>query len=478
MLEHLPFNRKVLHKQYTGTIIERKGKIMAKALSKFVCRDCGFETAKWLGKCPGCGAWNSLLEESATPKTHSRSARSVDAIALNSIPQTQVYRFSSGLTELDRVLGGGMVPGSLVLLGGDPGIGKSTLLLQVADHMSQQGKKVLYLSGEESPLQIRLRSMRLGIESDQIYLLNEQNIDLLASYIQEINPDLVIIDSIQTVYSDGLSSIPGSVSQLRECTAKLMTLAKQSQRVFFLVGHVTKDGALAGPKVLEHMVDVVIYFEGEKNYAFRILRGVKNRFGPTDEIGLLEMSGQGLMEVLDPAQIFLSSNESESCGSAVVASFEGSRPLLIEMQALVATSGPGYARRMASGIDQNRLALIIAVLEKKRGFNLSSYDVFLKVTGGVFIKDPSVDLGIAAAIFSSFREKPLARDMVFLGEIGLSGDIRSVPFLDSRMKEIKKMGFKKVVLPAGQLKTGFNETGLKIQEIRNLDQLIEILMEG
>ncbi len=451
---------------------------MAKALTKFVCRDCGFETAKWLGKCPGCGAWNSLLEENAAPAGSSRSVRSVEALALNSIPQNQVYRFSSGLKELDRVLGGGMVPGSLVLLGGDPGIGKSTLLLQVADHLSQRGSKVLYLSGEESPLQIRLRSVRLGIETDQIYLLNEQNLDLLDGYIKEIDPDLIIIDSIQTVYCESLSSIPGSISQLRECTAKLMTLAKQSQRVFFLVGHVTKDGALAGPKVLEHMVDVVIYFEGEKNYSFRILRGVKNRFGPTDEIGLLEMSGQGLMEVLDPAQIFLNTNEPSTCGSAVVASFEGSRPLLIEIQALVALSGPGYARRMASGIDQNRLALIIAVLEKKWGLNLSAYDVYLKVTGGVFIKDPSIDVGIAAAIFSSFKEMPLPRQMVFLGEIGLAGDIRAVPFLDNRLKEAKKMGFQQVILPSGQLKAGSEDTGLHIQEIRHLDQLIEIIMEG
>ncbi len=451
---------------------------MAKTTSKFVCRDCGFETGKWLGKCPGCGAWNSLLEERVQKDSGSQLARTVTAVALSDIPQTDMYRLSSGMNELDRVLGGGMVPGSLVLLGGDPGIGKSTLLLQVADHMSRSGRKVLYLSGEESPVQIRLRSVRLGIETDLIYLLNEQNIDLLASYIQEIDPDLVIIDSIQTVYSDSLSSIPGSVSQLRECTARLMALAKQSQRVFFLVGHVTKDGALAGPKVLEHMVDVVIYFEGEKNYTFRILRGVKNRFGPTDEIGLMEMSGQGLMEVMDPAQIFLTAKDPGVCGSAVVASFEGSRPLLIEMQALVASSGPAYARRMASGIDQNRLSLIIAVLEKRRGMNLASQDVYLKVTGGVFIKDPSVDLGIAAAIFSSFREKPLARDMVFLGELGLSGDIRSVPFLDSRIKEIKKMGFKRVVLPAGQMKNGSASAGLQIQEIRNLDELIEILMEG
>lgn len=451
---------------------------MAKTTSKFVCRDCGFETGKWLGKCPGCNAWNSLLEETVSQESRNHLTRTVAAVALSDIPRTHSYRFSSGLNEFDRVLGGGMVPGSLVLLGGDPGIGKSTLLLQVADQMARNGRKVLYLSGEESPVQIRLRSLRLEIETDAIYLLNEQNIDLLDSYIQEIKPDLVIIDSIQTVYSDSLTSIPGSVSQLRECTARLMALAKKSQRVFILVGHVTKDGALAGPKVLEHMVDVVIYFEGEKNYAFRILRGVKNRFGPTDEIGLLEMSGRGLVEVLDPAQIFLTSKDPGISGTAIVASFEGSRPLLIEIQALAASSGPGYARRMASGIDQNRLALIIAVLEKNCSINLASYDIFLKVTGGVFIKDPSIDLGIAAAIFSSYREKPLPLDMVFLGELGLSGDIRSVPFLDNRIKEIDKMGFKRVVLPAGQIKSGQPGYGLELYEIRNLDELIELLMGG
>lgn len=451
---------------------------MAKIASRFVCRDCGFETSKWLGKCQGCGAWNSLLEESTAKSSRDHRSRTIEAVALSDIPLTHSQRLSSGLKEFDRVLGGGMVPGSMVLLGGDPGIGKSTLLLQVAEQMARNGLKVLYLSGEESPVQIRLRSLRLEINSDSIYLLNEQNIDYLDQYIKEIDPDLVIIDSIQTVYSDSLTSIPGSVSQLRECTAKLMVLAKHSQRVFMLVGHVTKDGALAGPKVLEHMVDVVIYFEGEKNYAFRILRGVKNRFGPTDEIGLLEMSGRGLVEILDPAQIFLTSKDPGISGTAVVASFEGSRPLLIELQALVVASGPGYARRMASGIDQNRLALIIAVLEKTCGINLASYDIFLKVTGGVFLKDPSIDLGIAAAIYSSYREKPVPLGMVFLGELGLAGDMRSVPFLDSRLKEIQKMGFTRVVLPDGQRKDNHSSYGLNLNEIRNLDGLIEILMGG
>ncbi|MEA4925130.1 MAG: DNA repair protein RadA [Syntrophomonadaceae bacterium] len=451
---------------------------MAKIITRFVCNICGYESTKWMGKCPGCANWNCLIEESAPRKAHNHKVNKVKPIALNDIPGTSIERLSSGNGELDRVLGGGIVPGSLVLLGGDPGIGKSTLLLQVAESMAQTGYTVLYLSGEESAGQIRLRAQRLGAKSSALYFLNEQNLDLLEDYLQDVNPDLVIIDSIQTVYSGSLSSIPGSVSQLRECTAKIMELAKKSNRVFFLVGHVTKDGALAGPKVLEHMVDVVIYFEGEKHFSFRLLRGVKNRFGSTDEIGLLEMSGLGLREVRDPSQIFLSTKDPTVCGSAVVASFEGSRPLLIELQALVASAGPGYVRRMASGVDQNRLALIIAVLEKRRGFNLSTHDVYLKVTGGVFLKDPSVDLGIAAAILSSYRDVPLPVDMVFLGELGLSGEIRPVPFLDARLKEADKLGFKRAVLPAGANLGGRRVGGLETIETRNLDEFIALIMEG
>lgn len=451
---------------------------MAKTLIKFVCKDCGYESVKWLGRCPGCGNWNTLLEETVERGPSIRSSKKIDAIALQDISDDNISRLSSGMSELDRVLGGGIVPGSLVLLGGDPGIGKSTLLLQLAGYLAEEEKRILYLSGEESPGQIRLRSRRLGIDSDKIFLLNEQNIDLLESYIKELDPDLIIIDSIQTVYSESLSSIPGSVSQLRECTAKIMTMAKKSEKVFFLVGHVTKEGALAGPKVLEHMVDVVIYFEGEKNYAFRLLRGVKNRFGSTDEIGLLEMSGRGLVEVRDPSRIFLSSRDPALSGNAVVASFEGSRPLLIEVQSLVSSSGPSYARRMASGIDQNRLALIIAVLEKRRGMNLAGSDVFLKVTGGVFLKDPSVDLGIAAAILSSYLDKPLGLDTVFIGELGLSGELRTVPFLDARLKEIEKIGFKKVLVPAQAVRGLGDSYGLEVLEIRTLDDLIEMVMEG
>lgn len=450
---------------------------MGKNISKFVCRECGYETYKWLGRCPGCGQWNTLMEEVQTRPDRSALNREIAAIPLSDISSSDTYRDSSGIGELDRVLGGGIVPGSLVLLGGDPGIGKSTLLLQVAARIANNGKRVLYLSGEESLPQIKLRAARLQIDSKNIFLLNEANVDLLEDYTKEIKPDLVIIDSIQTVYSQHISSIPGSVSQLRECTAVIMNLAKKSNKAFFLVGHVTKDGALAGPRVLEHIVDVVIYFEGDKNFAFRLLRGVKNRFGSTDEIGLLEMSGLGLIEVADPSYIFLSGS-SNTNGTAVTASFEGTRPLLIEIQALVASSGPGYPKRMASGIDQNRLSLIIAVLEKVRGFRLSDYDVYLKVTGGVFLKDPSVDMGIAAAIVSSYREKLIPPDTVFIGELGLSGQIRSVPFLEARLKEVEKMGFKRVVVPAGIIKNNGHDYKLQLLEAANIDECIEIVMGG
>lgn len=451
---------------------------MGKSISRFACSNCGYESSKWLGKCPGCAAWNTMVEEPLEKKTALNRKRTVEAVPLNAISDQDIRRLSTGRTELDRVLGGGIVPGSVVLLGGDPGIGKSTLLLQVADAVARDGKTVIYLSGEESLKQIRLRSMRLNINNPAVYLLSEQDIDMLDGYIKEIDPELVIVDSIQTVYSPDISSIPGSVSQLRECTARIINIAKSNDKAFFLVGHVTKDGALAGPRVLEHMVDVVVYFEGEKNYSFRLLRGIKNRFGATDEIGLMEMSGQGLIEVVDPSYIFLSSSLPGSNGTAVTASFEGSRPLLIEVQALVSASGAGYPRRMASGIDQNRLALIIAVLEKKTGYNLAANDVYLKVTGGVFLKDPSVDLGITAAIISSYKEQPLPADMVFIGELSLTGQIRSVPFLDLRLKEVQKMGYKQVVVPGSTPKNRVYGSSLEVLEVNTIEEFIDLIMEG
>ncbi|QGU00747.1 DNA repair protein RadA [Candidatus Syntrophocurvum alkaliphilum] len=450
---------------------------MGKTSNKYVCSECGYVNIKWLGKCPSCNNWNTLLEENVSKKS-TNITKKVDAIPLTNITNEDVLRVASGIGELDRVLGGGIVPGSLVLIGGDPGIGKSTILLQVADSIGKQNKKVLYLSGEEALKQIRLRSLRLNINNKNIYLLNEQNIELLELYLEDINPDLIIIDSIQTVYSENISSIPGSVSQLRECTAKIMEIAKSQEKAFFVVGHITKDGVIAGPKVLEHMVDVVIYFEGEKNFAFRLLRGVKNRFGSTDEIGLMEMRSQGLVEVENPSYFFLSDSDSNASGTSVVASFEGSRPLLIEAQALVTPTGQGYPRRMTSGIDQNRLALIIAVLEKRAGINLAMYDVYIKITGGVFLKDPSIDLGLAAAIISSYRDEPLSPGTVFIGELGLSGDIRSVPSVELRLKEIQKLGFNTVVMPISSSLNKEIEKKLNIIQINNIDDLIHKILEG
>ncbi|MBO8158008.1 DNA repair protein RadA [Thermosyntropha sp.] len=451
---------------------------MVKNINRFVCANCGYETLKWMGRCPGCGSWNTMQEENEKSVFKSLQNIKTEAVPLSLIGKEEVVRFSTGMTEFDRVLGGGIVPGSLILLGGDPGIGKSTLLLQVSDYMAKKGEKVLYLSGEESLKQIRLRSLRMGIDNENIYLLNEQNIEVLEYYVEDIKPKIIIIDSIQTVYSESLSSIPGSVSQLRECTAKIMGIAKEKDISVFLIGHVTKEGAIAGPKILEHMVDVVVYFEGDKNFAFRLLRGIKNRFGSTDELGILEMTGQGLIEVNNPSQLFLSSREAALSGTAITVSFEGSRPFLVEVQALVTSSMPPYARRMASGIDQNRLSLLIAVLEKRTGFILSGYDVYLKVTGGVFLKDPAVDLGIVAAVFSSYKDKPLPSDMVFIGEVGLSGIIRNVPFIDSRLKEVEKLGYKKAVVPYGlNFKDGLSP-GIEIIEVKMINDFIEMLAEG
>lgn len=456
---------------------------MTKNSSRFFCRECGFESIKWIGRCPGCGAWNTFVEEKIPTGRGGRGLGNdsfQEAVSLSGIEHRQTERVSTGLKELDRVLGGGLVPGSLILLGGDPGIGKSTLLLQMAGNLAAKGQKVLYLSGEESLRQLRLRSLRLSIEESQIYVLNDSDLEHLERTLEKIEPDLVIIDSIQTVFLSSVDAAQGSVTQLKECTARLMSLAKSSGKVFFLIGHVTKEGNLAGPRMLEHMVDVVAYFEGERNYHYRIVRGVKNRFGSTDEIGLFEMSAKGLLEVEDPAVVFLQQrgNSAGIAGSAVVVSFEGSRPLLIEVQSLVAATGASYARRMAMGIDQNRLALILAVLEKKCGFRLGNSDVYLKITGGVFLRDPSVDLGVAAAILSSHQEKPWPRQMAFVGELALSGEVRPIPFLEARIKEARKMGFTSLVLPKG---IGERERslakGMQLLEVRDIYDLYQLFLK-
>ncbi len=447
---------------------------MGKNKIRYVCTECGHISLKWMGRCPGCGVWNTLSEE-VIANTTRRTEPQSRAKPLSAVAEEGLRRYSSGFDELDRVLGGGIVPGSLVLIGGDPGIGKSTLLLQTAGFIALQGGRVLYLSGEESSYQIKMRASRLGIRSDSIYLLNEQNLDCLPPHLEEIKPSMVIVDSIQTVFTEDVSSIPGSVGQLRECTARLMRLAKTSGIAFFLVGHVTKEGLLAGPKILEHLVDTVIYFEGGKEQSLRILRAVKNRFGSTDEVGLMEMSQDGLIEVPDASRIFLGDEGSRASGSAVVVAFEGTRPLLVEVQALVVPSGQSYPRRMVSGFDQNRLSLIVAVLEKRCGIHLSSSDVYVKVTGGVFLRDPSADLGLAAAIVSSFKEIPLPQDTVFIGEVSLSGEVRGVPALESRLREAARIGFTSAVIPLKGLKKPESLKDMKLKGIGNLREILEVM---
>ncbi len=416
--------------------------------TRYLCRECGQQSARWLGRCPGCGAWNSLIEE----HVNQRRNTSPSPIGANSpcpiteVPLLEEERFTTGIGEMDRVLGGGLVPGSLVLLGGDPGIGKSTLLLQVSQLLSSR-MGVLYVSGEESQRQVRLRAGRLGELSPALLLLSETDIDATERYLEELTPPVTVIDSIQTMYKSDLGSAPGSVGQVRECAAQLMRLAKTKGISIFLVGHVTKEGMIAGPRVLEHMVDTVLYLEGDRRQFFRILRCVKNRFGSTNEIGIFEMSGSGLIEVTNPSALFLARHPlGEACGSAVAAALEGSRPLLVEIQALVAPAGYGTPRRMTAGVDYNRVALITAVLEKRVGLNLSSHDIYVNAVGGVKLDEPALDLAIACALASSFRDKPVDSEIALAGEIGLTGELRPVTGVEKRVKEAFKLGFKRFLL--------------------------------
>lgn len=447
---------------------------MKKDKIRYVCQECGSFAPKWMGRCPACSAWNSLEEEVVRDKPPA-AAHKQQINALSSLTADESARLSSGNSELDRVLGGGITAGSLILLGGDPGIGKSTLLLQVADSISQARKKTLYLSAEESDAQIKMRAHRLGLTGENIYILNEPNLSLLESYIEDIQPAVVIIDSIQTVSLPEVGSVPGSVTQLRECAQKLLELAKKSGRPFFLVGHVTKEGTLAGPKTLEHIVDTVIYFEGDKNNYYRLLRAVKNRFGPVNEVGILEMSGGGLFPVDNPSRIFLG-HQSNLPGLSVGASYEGTRAILVEIESLVAPTAFGYPRRMAAGIDTNRLALVSAVLEKRCGLSLATQDIYLKVAGGAILKDPAIDLAIAAAIASSFRDRQPPDATVFIGEIGLSGEIRPVPYLDTRLKEAEKMGFKLALTPKESKRTDhYPVQHLEVCQLETLDQVLKYI---
>jgi DNA repair protein RadA/Sms len=441
---------------------------MAKAKTLFVCQKCGQESARWLGKCPGCGNWNTMVEEvvAAAPALKPGISPGLSMgdkpVSINKVDAEDLPRVPTGSDELDRVLGGGIVPGSFVLVGGDPGIGKSTILLQLAARIAQTHGTVLYVSGEESARQIRLRADRLATLSDRLMVLSETNMELIDQQAQQLKPALLIVDSIQTVFKPDLPSAPGSVTQVRECAAQLLRLAKGQNVPVFIVGHVTKEGSLAGPRVLEHIVDTVLYFEGERHASFRVLRAVKNRFGSTNEIGLWEMRDAGLVEVPNASELFLSERPLDVAGSVVVPSMEGTRPLLVEVQALVSASTFVSPRRTADGIDQNRVQLLIAVLEKRVGLLLGSHDAYVKVAGGVRIAEPAVDLGLAVALASSFRDQPPDPRTVVIGEVGLAGEVRAVSRVEQRLREAEKMGFKRAVLPQSNLKGITMKTSMEL----------------
>ncbi|MBO5479268.1 MAG: DNA repair protein RadA [Clostridia bacterium] len=426
---------------------------MAKEKTVFVCSECGYESPKWMGKCPACNQWNTFYEEKLTKGSSSKYEKKKEAVpmVLNSLEGKEVNRNSTGFAELDRVLGGGLVNGSLVLLGGEPGIGKSTLILQICDKIKGEGK-VLYVSGEESAEQIKLRADRLGIHNENILFLGETDIGVVEEAILKVNPKLVIIDSIQTMYSDEITSAPGSVSQVREITSKVMRVCKENAITTIIIGHVTKDGNIAGPRVLEHMVDTVLYLEGERYFSYRILRGVKNRFGSTNEIGMFEMQDKGMCEILNPSSILISEREETPPGSIIVATMEGTRPLMVEIQSLTSTSVFGLPRRTANGMDYNRLTLLIAVLEKKVGLNLGNQDVYINVVGGIKLNEPAIDLGVVLAAASSYKNVPIPKGTVAIGEVGLTGEIRSVNLIEKRIKEAEKLGFKTCIIPESNKK--------------------------
>ncbi len=456
---------------------------MAKTQTRHICQKCGHEASRWLGRCPDCGAWNSLLEEvvverpAAAARSTSWNGSAAAPQPISSIPMEAWRRVPSGIGEFDRVLGGGIVPGSLVLIGGDPGIGKSTLLMQVAGQVAAQGDLMLYVTGEESAQQVRLRAERLDTLVPQLYLAAETDIEIIEAHARNLNPRFLVIDSIQTVLDPALASAAATVSQVRACCSRLMRLAKATNTTVFLVGHVTKEGTLAGPRVLEHMVDTVLYFEGDRFQSFRILRAVKNRFGSTDEIGLFEMSDLGLREVAGASELFLAQRPEHAPGSAVVGIIEGTRPLLVEVQALVARSYLSAPRRTATGIDPNRLSMILAVLEKRCGLRMSDKDVYVNVAGGLKIVEPAVDLGVALALASSHRDRPVDQTAVLAGEIGLSGEVRSVHQMDRRLKEAARMGFTRALVAGPTTGRGAPE-GLKVAAVSHLrDAIHEGLVE-
>ena len=452
---------------------------MAKAKkSVFFCRNCGHEESTWLGQCPVCRQWNTFVEEKVTPvkgNGQTRSLQEAEVVTLASVRTDTEERTRTGIKELDRVLGGGIVPGSLVLVGGDPGIGKSTLLLQVCQRLSARKLKILYISGEESLKQIKLRANRMGEFTEELLLLCETNIEIIRSVIEKQKPALVVIDSIQTMYSEEVGSAPGSVSQVREATNIFMQIAKGMGISIFIVGHVTKEGTVAGPRVLEHMVDTVLYFEGDRHASYRILRGVKNRFGSTNEIGVFEMRQDGLREVENPSEFMLNGRPEHASGSVVACSMEGTRPILLEIQALVCRSNFGMPRRTAAGTDYNRVNLLMAVLEKRLGLPLSSYDAYVNIAGGIRINEPAVDLGIVMALVSSYKNRPVSEDVLVFGEVGLSGEVRAVNMPEQRVSEAKKLGFRTCILPAVSVDAVKNIQGIEVMGVRSINEAIDLM---
>ncbi len=469
---------------------------MAKLRTKYVCQQCGGEQSKWMGKCPDCGTWNTLEEVVDTPPSPAQQRRqsllgssplsqsaSVPLTLPNIKPLAQP-RISVGYAEMDRVLGGGLVPGSLILIGGEPGIGKSTLLLQVSGSIAQEVGPVLYVSGEESIEQVKMRAERLDITGEQLYLLAAIELDVITEAVHRLKPSLVIVDSIQTVLAGHLTAAPGSISQVRECTLQLMQLAKSTNIPIFIIGHVTKEGTVAGPKALEHIADAVLYLEGERYHSYRLLRGVKNRFGATHEVGVFEMHGEGMLEVPNPSAVFLADRAAGATGSAVVVSMEGTRPLLVEVQALATPSNFGYPRCTTNGIEHNRLLMLLAVLTKRVGLAVNNHDVYANVVGGFTLEEPAIDLGVAAAIASSYREKSIPADMTLIGEVGLSGELRAVSRLPLRVREAAKLGFKRCVVPSAgrgaRVKAELEDAGLpadfKILTASSLGVALEIVL--
>lgn len=454
---------------------------MAKAkTSAFFCQNCGYESAKWMGQCPGCKEWNTFVEELVDRKALSGSGKRKPAseakpVPLSSVVASNEERVSTNMKELDRVLGGGIVRGSLVLVGGDPGIGKSTLLLQVCRNLSAQGQSVLYVSGEESLQQIKIRAERIGTFTDNLQLLCETNLDLIREVIERQKPQIVVIDSVQTMYNDSVGSAPGSVSQVREATSVLMQIAKGMDISIFIVGHVTKEGVVAGPRVLEHMVDTVLYFEGDRHESYRILRGVKNRFGSTNEIGVFEMRAEGLAEVENPSEYMLSGKPADASGSVVACSVEGTRPILLEIQALICHSYFNNPRRTATGTDFNRVNLLLAVLEKRLGMQLSDCDAYVNIAGGIRMNEPAIDLGVVLAIISSKLDLTIDEKTICFGEVGLSGEVRGVTMAEQRVAEAAKLGFKRCILPSVCLGAAKGVKGIELVGVSNVREALEAI---